>query len=65
MENPRPEEENIIKDTRNLSRPKKPLNYITIKDIKNVFRLEKEAKAIKVRILRDIKNPFEHKEKNY
>ena len=48
MENPRPEEENIIKD------------------IRNPFRLEKETKAIKDRILRDIKNLFEQKEEeNY
>ena len=44
MENPRPEEENIIKEIRNL------------------FGLEKETKAIKDRILRDIENLFEHEE---
>ena len=47
MENPRPEEEKIIKDIRNL------------------FRIEKEIKAIKYRILRDIKNIFEHEEENH
>ena len=37
-----------------------------IKDIRNIFRLEKENKAIKDRIFRDNKNLFEHKEKeNY
>ena len=36
-----------------------------IKDIRNLFRLEKEIKAIKHRMLRDIKNLFEHKEENY
>ena len=37
-----------------------------IKDIRNLFRLEKETKAIKDRILRDIKNLFEHeKEEKY
>ena len=41
MENPRPEEEKIIKDIRNL------------------FRQEKETKAIKDRILRDFNNLFE------
>ena len=56
MENPRP-----INDIRNLFRLKKELNYPAIKDIRNVFRLEKETKAIKDRILRDIKNLFEHK----
>ena len=40
MKNLSPEEENIIKNTRNL------------------FRLEKETKGIKDRILRDIKNIF-------
>ena len=38
MENPRPEEKNIIKDTGNLFRLKKELNYTTIKDIRNLFR---------------------------
>ena len=42
MKNLRPEEENIIKNIRNL------------------FRLEKETKAINDRILRDIKNHFEY-----
>ena len=66
MENPRPEEENIIKDIRNLLRLKKELNYTAVKDIRDLFRLEKETKAIKDRILRDIKNLFEHEEEeNY
>ena len=57
------EEENIIKDIRNLFKLKKrKLNYTAIKDIKNLFRQEKEIKAIKDRILRDIKNLFEHEE---
>ena len=61
------EEENIIKDIRNLFRLKKEQNYNAIKDIRNLFRQEKEIKAIKDRILRDIKNPFEHEkeEENY
>ena len=48
-----PEEENIIKDIKNLLRLKK-LNYTVIKSIKNLFRQEKESKAIKYRILKDI-----------
>ena len=44
MENPRPEEEKIIKDIRNL------------------FRQEKETKTIKNRILTDVKNLFEDEE---
>ena len=60
------EEENIIKDRRILVRSKKELNYTAIKDIRTFFRLEKETKAIKDRILRDINNLFEcEDEKNY
>ena len=53
MKNPRPEEEKITKDIRNLFR---------MKDIRKFFRLEKETRAIKDRILGDIKNIFEHEE---
>ena len=56
------EEENIIKDIRNLFRQNKELNYTAIKDIRNLFRLEEATKTIKDRILRDIKNLFEHEE---
>ena len=55
------EEEKIMKYIRNLFRLKKELNYTAIKDIRNL-RLEKETKAIKDSILRDIKNHFEHEE---
>ena len=50
-----------------LFRLKKHLNYPAIKDIRNIFRIEKETKANKDRILTVIKNLFEHdKEKeNY
>ena len=41
---------------------KKQLNYTTIKDTGNLFRLEKKTKAIKDRIPGDIKNLFEHEE---
>ena len=50
MENPRSEEENIIKDVRSLFRLeklKKETTDTTIKDIRNLFRLGKENKAIK------------------
>ena len=52
------EEENIIKDMRNL--------FMLKKDIRKL-RQEKETKSIKDRILRDIKNLFEHEreEENY
>ena len=57
-------EENIIKGTRNLFRLKEEQNYTAIKDIRNLFSQKKETKAIKGRILRDIKNLFEHEEEN-
>ena len=56
------EEENIINDKRNLIRVKNEQNYTAVKDIRSLFRLEKETKAIKDRILIDIKNLFEHGE---
>ena len=36
-----------------------------IRDIRNVFRLEKENKAIKNIILKNIRNVFENEEENY
>ena len=65
MKNLKPEEENIIKDIRSLFSLKKELNHTAMKDTKYLFRLEKETKGIKDRILRDIKNLFEHEEENY
>ena len=56
------EEENKIKDIRNLFVLKKEQNYTGIRDIRNLFRLKKETNAFKDRILRDIKNLFEHEE---
>ena len=56
------EEENIIKDIRNLFRLKKELYYNAIKGITNRFRLEKETKGIIDRTPRDIKTLFEHEE---
>ena len=55
------EEEKMIKDIRNLFRLKKEPNYPAIKNIRILFRLEKNPKAIKYKILTDIKNLFEHK----
>ena len=40
------QEENVIKDTRNLFRLKKELNYTAVKDKINLLRLEKQTKAI-------------------
>ena len=60
------ENDNMIKDKRNLFRVKKELNYTAFIDIRNLFRLEKETKAIKDKTLKDIKNLFGHeKENNY
>ena len=61
------EEENIIKDIRNLFRLKKEQNYTAFKDIINLSKQEKETKAIKDRILIDTKNLFENEkeEENY
>ena len=50
------EEENIIKDIKNLFRLKKGQNYTAVKDISHLFRQEKETKATKDRMLRYIKN---------
>ena len=41
---------------------KKETIDIAIKDIRNIFRLEKGNKAIKDRVLRDITNILEHDE---
>ena len=39
---------------------------LQLKDIRNLLRLEKEIKAFKDRIIRDIQSLFEHEEdKNY
>ena len=54
MENPRPEEEKIMKDI-NPFRLKKERNYTAIKDLRNLFRLGKETKAIKDRNLEILK----------
>ena len=60
MENPRPEKENIIKDTRNLFRLKKEQNDTAIKDIRNLFRLTKKVKGMKDIVLKNIENLFEY-----
>ena len=63
MKNPKPKKEKLIKDIRNPFRLKTELNYTTIKDIRNLFSRQKQTKGIKDRILTDIKNLFEHEEK--
>ena len=59
------EEENIIKDIRNLFRLKKEQNCTPIKGIGNFFKQEKETKAVNDRVLRNIKNLFQHEKENY
>ena len=44
MEKPRPHGDKIIKDIRNLFRPKNELNYTAIKDISNLFTQKKKLK---------------------
>ena len=51
MENPRPEEKKVIKDTRNLFRLKKELTYTAAKDIRSFFRLKKKLKKLKTKYL--------------
>ena len=59
MESLNLEVENIIKDIKNLFRLGKELNYTAIKNIRNVFRPEKETTAIKDWVRRDIKNLYQ------
>ena len=47
MKNLSLEEGKTVKDIRSLSRLKKELDYTAIKDIRNLFRQERETKAIK------------------
>ena len=42
------EEENIIKDIRNLFRLTKKQNYTAVKDTWNLFRLKKKLKKLKI-----------------
>ena len=58
--------DNIIKYERNnckLSRKK--IDGTLIKDISNLFWLKKEKEAIRNKIIRDIRNIFEHEEENF
>ena len=41
------------------------MNNNTIKNIRKLFRLKKENEAIKNRVIRDIRNFFEHEEEDY
>ena len=45
---------------------KKKLIYTSIKDVRNLFKIEKETRAMEDRVVRDINNLFEQKEEgNY
>ena len=64
----------FLKEYNNLKKKNKKQQHIMmedlslkkeIKDIRTLFRLEKETKAIKDTIIRDIKNLFEQGEENY
>ena len=48
MENPRTEEEEIIKDTRKFFKLKKRQNRTAIKDIRNLYRLKKKLKELEI-----------------
>ena len=54
MENPRSEEEKSNLRCKKSFRLKKEQNGTAIKDIRNLFRLQKEAKGIKDIILRNV-----------
>ena len=50
---------------KHLFRLEKEVDDTTVTDIGNFFRLKKENKAIKNRIIGNIRNIFEHKEEDY
>ena len=70
MTSTRFEADKIIKDVGNHFRIKKErddttikkVEHTTIKDVRNLFRLQKEYKVIKDIIIRDVRNLSEHEE---
>ena len=67
MKSPSLEEENIIKDVRNLFRLgklKKQTIGSTVNRTRNLFRLEKENEVVKDRILRNARNLFRLEKEN-
>ena len=68
MKSPSPEkikiEGSIIHNVRNLFRLKRELDDTWIKNIRNLLRLKKKNEAIKDRVIRDIRNYFEHEEED-
>ena len=74
MNSARFEVDQIIKDVGNQFRIKKEIDdttikkveHTTIKDVRNLFRLQREYKVIKDIIIRDVRNLSEHEEEeNY
>ena len=70
MKSSRLEKKNIIKDVKNLFRlqkKKKRIDGTAMKHARNIFRLKKEINdtTVKDRIIRDIRNLFEHEEGDY
>ena len=57
METPRPEEENITKDIRNIFRLKAKINYTAIKDIKNLFRLKAKLNYTAIKEIKNLSRP--------
>ena len=70
MNSARFEVDKIIKDVGNQFRIKKEIDdttikkveHTTIKDVRNLFRLQREYKVIKDIIIRDVRNLSEHEE---
>ena len=60
MKNPRSEEENIIKDIRNLLRLKKKKMTLKLKIWEIFLDRKKKIKGIKNTVIRNIKNLFEY-----
>ena len=65
MRNERPKRNFLIFQETETLKKNQEVNYTAIKDIRNLYKLEKETKTIKHRILRDVKNLFEHKEEEH
>ena len=59
-------EYSIIKyEINNCKLSRKKIDGTLIKDISNLFWLKKEKEAIRNKIIRDIRNIFEHEEENF
>ena len=68
IKSPTLEDENIIKDVKNLFRfekPKREAIYTPIKDIRNLLRREKKKNATKDIILSNVRDRLENPEETY